>query len=131
LPRNSYKFWNLLVLMTMSNFTCCKTKELNEWCSFLNDKSIIYIKCFLQTPNSLFCHKPIKSAMFWLITTGHYTSPQNRFLYSCGSRVNYVGSRVNYVGSRVNYVGSRVNYVGSRVNYLGSKRNYLGSWLTT
>ena len=28
-------------------------------------ESIIYIKCFLQTPNSVFCHKPIKSAEFW------------------------------------------------------------------
>ena len=49
----------------MTNLKCGKTQKLNEWCSFLNDKSIIYIKCFLQTSNSVFCHKPIKSAEFW------------------------------------------------------------------
>ena len=64
LPRNLYKYLNNYVLITMTNITCCKTQELNEGCSFLNDKSIIYIKCFLQTLNSVFCHKPNISAKF-------------------------------------------------------------------
>ena len=48
----------------MTNLNCCKTQELNENCSFLNEESVIYIKYFLQSPNSVFCHKPIKCATF-------------------------------------------------------------------
>ena len=38
---NLNKFWNLLLLITMTNLTYCKTQKLNEWCSFQNDKSNI------------------------------------------------------------------------------------------
>ena len=66
----------------MTNSTCCKTQELNERCSFLNDKSIIYIKFFLQTQNIVFCHNPIKIAEFcfnfvdnnWLLTPAQKNS---------------------------------------------------------
>ena len=79
--------------MTMTNLTCCKTQELNYRCSFLNDKSIIYIKCFLQTPNSVFLRKPINSPCFDVmssITSGKTTSPQNWFLYSCAKTLFYI-----------------------------------------
>ena len=76
--RNLCKFLNHLVLITMIILIVVKLKN---WMNFLNDESIIK-----QTPNSAFCHKPIKSAEFWSNVDDNnksITPAQKQFLYSC------------------------------------------------